>query len=303
MIRSARSTSAFSPIARVWQDRAMATRAKSAREPEPIDAPARKPSRIRAGIGGWTYEPWRDNFYPPGLVQKRELEYASRHVTAIEINGTFYRAQKPATYAAWREETPDGFVFSLKAPRYSTERSKLAEAGNAVRGFVFGGIAELGDRLGPVNWQLPERKVFDRDDIAAFFDLLPREIDGRPLRHVIEVRDASFACAAYVALAREHRVATVFTDSSEYPSIADVTGDFVYARLRCAEADEPTGYSPKALDAWSRRAEVWSEGGDPEDLPHLAELAKSGPRDVFVYFINGAKERAPAAAMALLDRL
>jgi uncharacterized protein YecE (DUF72 family) len=281
----------------------MATRAKTARSSGTIDAPARKPSRIRAGIGGWTYEPWRGHFYPAGLVQKLELAYASRHVTAIEINGTFYRAQKPATYAAWRNETPEGFVFSLKAPRYSTERSKLADAGSAVRGFVFGGIAELGDRLGPVNWQLPARKTFDRDDIAAFFDLLPREIEGRPLRHVIEVRDASFACAEYVALARERRVATVFTDSPEYPSIADVTGDFVYARLRCAEASEVAGYSAQALDGWAKRARIWSEGEDPDDLPRLQEPAKSGARDVFVYFINGAKERAPAAAIALLDRL
>jgi uncharacterized protein YecE (DUF72 family) len=279
----------------------MATRTKTASESE---APTRKPSRIRAGIGGWTYEAWRDNFYPKGLVQKLELEYASRHVTAIEINGTFYRAQKPATYASWRAQTPDGFVFSLKAPRYSTERNQLSEAGNAVRGFVFGGIAELGDRLGPINWQLPARKTFDRDDIAAFFDLLPREIDGRALRHVIEVRDASFACAEYVALAREHRVATVFTDSPEYPSIADATGgDFVYARLRCAQAHEPAGYSPRALDAWAQRAHVWADGGTPDDLRLFVEPTKSGPRDVFVYFINGAKERAPAAAMALLDRL
>jgi len=282
----------------------MAARAKTTSKPEPIEEPRRKPSRIRAGIGGWTYEPWRANFYPAGLVQKLELDYASRHVTAIEINGTFYRAQKPATYAAWRAQTPDGFVFSLKAPRYTTERNRLADAGSSVRGFVFGGIAELGDRLGPINWQLPQRKAFDRDDIAAFFDLLPRDLDGNPLRHVIEVRDASFACAEYVELARAHRVATVFTDSPEYPSIADVTGgDFVYARLRCAETSEPTGYSPKALDAWARRAKIWADGGDPDDLPRLTAPEASGPRDVFVYFINGAKERAPAAAMALLDRL
>ncbi|MET0230188.1 MAG: DUF72 domain-containing protein [Rhodanobacteraceae bacterium] len=304
MIDPARSTIAFSPIARVWQDRAMATRAKTAAKPDAIDAPTRTASRIRAGIGGWTYAPWRANFYPPGLVQKRELEHASRHVTAIEINGTFYRAQKPATYATWRAQTPDGFVFSLKAPRYTTERSNLAEAGSSVKGFVFGGIAELGDRLGPINWQLPPRKRFDRDDLAAFFDVLPRDLDGRTLRHVIEVRDPSFACAEYVELARAHRVATVFTDSPEYPSIADVTGgDFVYARLRCAEADQPTGYSPESLDKWAERAKTWADGGEPDGLPRFVEPAPSAPRDVFVYFINGAKERAPAAAMALLDRL
>ena len=282
----------------------MATRAKTASNPDARDASIRKASRIRAGIGGWTYAPWRDNFYPKGFVQKRELEYASRHVTAIEVNGTFYGAQKPATYASWREQTPDGFVFSLKAPRYATERKQLAGAGSTIKGFVFGGIAELGDRLGPINWQLPERTTFDRDDLAAFFDLLPRDLDGRALRHVIEVRDASFACTEYVELARSHRIATVFTDSPEYPSIADVTGnDFVYARLRSAQASEPTGYAPNALDSWARRAKTWADGGDPDDLPRLAAPVKSGKRDVFVYFINGAKERAPAAAMALLDRI
>ena len=237
-------------------------------------------------------------------MQRRELEYASRHLTAIEINGTFYGAQKPASYAAWRAQTPAGFVFSLKAPRYATERKELASAGTTVKGFVFGGLAELGDRLGPINWQLPAKKRFERDDLAAFFDLLPRELDGAPLRHVIEVRDASFADPAYVELARSHNVATVFTDSPEYPSFADVTGDFVYARLRCCESAIATGYSAPALDAWSRRAQTWMRGGDPEDLPRVAApTSRPGERDVFVYFINGAKERAPAAAMALLDRL
>lgn len=280
----------------------MTPRIKAA--PDESSAPARTPSRIRAGTGGWTYAPWRDNFYPSGLVQRLELEYASRHVTAIEINGTFYGAQKPASYAAWRAQTPDGFVFSLKAPRYATERKALAGAGSTINAFVFGGLAELGDRLGPINWQLPETKRFERDDLAAFFDLLPRELDGMPLRHVIEVRDASFADAAYVELARSRNVATVFTDSPEYPSFADVTGDFVYARLRCCESAIPTGYAPPALDAWARRAREWMRGGEPADLPRVG-VAKpaAGERDVFVYFINGAKERAPAAAMALLDRL
>ena len=281
----------------------MATRGNSKAGDDPIDAPKRKASRVRAGTGGWTYAPWRANFFPSGLPQRRELEFASRHLTAIEVNGTYYGAQKPATYAAWRSETPDGFVFSLKAPRYATERTKLADAGKTIDAFVFGGLAELGDRLGPINWQLPERKAFDPGDLAAFFERLPRELDGIALRHVIEVRHASFACAEYVELARAHRVATVFTDSPEYPTIADVTGDFVYARLRCAQEREPTGYAPKALDTWAERAKTWAAGGDPESLPLLAASKKSKARDVFVYFINGAKERAPAAAMALLDRL
>ena len=282
----------------------MTPRIKAAKASDDIPAPMRAPSRVRAGTGGWTYAPWRDNFYPAGLVQRRELEYASRHLTAIEINGTFYGAQKPASYAAWRAQTPDGFVFSLKAPRYATERKALASAGETVERFVFGGLAELGDRLGPINWQLPATKRFERDDLAAFFDLLPRELDGVPLRHVIEVRHASFADPAYVELARSRNVATVFTDSPDYPSFADVTADFVYARLRCAESAIPTGYAPTALDAWARRAREWMRGGDPQDLPRVADARPGAAgRDVFVYFINGAKERAPAAAMALLDRL
>ena len=269
-----------------------------------FDAPARARSRIRAGTGGWTYAPWRRNFYPAGLVQRRELEYASRHLTAIEVNGTFYGAQKPASYAAWREQTPEGFVFSLKAPRYATERAQLAGAGKTIRDFVFGGLAELGSRLGPINWQLPAGKVFDRDDLASFLDLLPRELDGVALRHVLEVRDPSFLCTDYLDLARMHRVATVFTDAPKHPSFADVTGDFVYARLMRSDSAITTGYAPEALDAWARRAREWSSGRDPADLPRIAPPAgAAGERDVFIYFINGAKERAPAAAMALLDRL
>lgn len=266
-------------------------------------APTASP-QISVGIGGWTYAPWRSNFYPDALVQRRELEYASRHVTVIEVNGTYYGARKPATYAKWRAETPDGFVFSLKAPRYTTDRKVLADAGRTIAKFVDGGIAELGDRLGPINWQFPPDKAFEYDDLAAFLDLLPRELDGRVLRHVLEVRDPGFMCSQYVELARRHCVATVFTDSPKYPSFADVTADFVYVRLMCSEASIATGYPVAALDTWAQRARAWATGGQPSDLPHVeAAGTKQGPRDVFVYFINGAKERAPHAAMALLDRL
>ncbi len=259
---------------------------------------------IRVGVGGWTYAPWRNHFYPAKLVQRRELEYASRHLTAIEINGTYYGAQKPATYAKWREETPEGFVFSLKAPRYTTDRARLADAGRTVTDFVDGGIAELGDRLGPINWQFPPHKPFEPDDFAAFLDLLPRELEGRTLRHVLEVRHASFMCADYIALARRHRVATVFTDSPKHPSFADVTGDFVYARLMRSEAEIETGYTASALDAWATRARIWADGGDPPELPHVDEtLQATQARDVFIYFISAAKERNPAAAMALIGRL
>ncbi|HEV7489535.1 MAG TPA: DUF72 domain-containing protein [Rhodanobacteraceae bacterium] len=282
----------------------MASRSKPATAADVLGTPRCAHTHIRAGTGGWTYVPWRKNFYPEGLAQRRELEYASRRLTAIEVNGTYYGAQKPASYAAWRAQTPDGFVFSLKAPRYATERKELASAGKTIKDFVFGGLAELGDRLGPINWQLPETKRFERDDLAAFFDLLPRELDGVRLRHVLEVREPGFACTAYIDLAREHQVTTVFTDSPNYPSIADVTGDFVYARLMQSESAIATGYAGAALDAWAERAREWSAGRQPSDLPRIAlPTAASGKRDVFIYFINGAKERAPAAAMALLDRL
>lgn len=275
--------------------------------PTDLFAPTRKAtpaSRIRAGIGGWTFAPWRNNFYPAGLVQRRELEFASRQLRAIEINGTFYGAQKPATYAKWAAETPEGFVFSLKAPRYVTEGKRLADTARGIDGFVFGGLAEFGDRLGPVLWQLPPSRPFDADDLAAFLDLLPRELDGQPLRHVLEVRHPSFLDEAYVALARRHRIPTVFTDSPQYPSLADLTGDFAYARLMRSQSHLDTGYPADELDAWATRARQWAEGGDPAELPHVTpERPTEGPREVFVYFISSAKERNPAAAMALQQRV
>jgi uncharacterized protein YecE (DUF72 family) len=259
---------------------------------------------IRVGIGGWTFAPWRNNFYPAGLVQRRELEFASRQLRAIEINGTYYGAQKPATYARWAAETPAGFVFSLKAPRFITQARRLAEMAKPTGAFIHGGLAEMGDRLGPILWQLPPSRAFDADDLGGFLEGLPRELDGRPLRHVLEVRHASFLCEPYVALAREQAIATVFTDSSAYPSIADLTGDFVYARLMCSADEVPTGYPPAALDRWATHAHHWADGGDPADLPHVAALQPAGkPREVFVFFISSAKQRNPAAAMALQARI
>ena len=258
---------------------------------------------IHIGIGGWVYAPWRDNFYPHGLVQKRELEYASRHVTAIEINGTWYGAQKPATYARWRDETPEGFVFSAKAPQRITTSRTLAKTGGAIDDFL-GGIVSLGDRLGPLVWQFEPGKRIERDDFAAFLSLLPAAIGDRKLRHVLDVRDPAFVDASYLALARQHRMATVFTDSTEYPSFADITTDFVYARLMRSRADIATGYLDDELEQWAQRARTWAQGGDPVDLPHLSESQPhNGKRDVFVYFISSAKERNPAAAMALLRKL
>jgi uncharacterized protein YecE (DUF72 family) len=259
---------------------------------------------IRVGIGGWTYAPWRDNFYPKGLVQRRELEYASRHVSAIEINGTWYGAQKPATYAKWRDETPEGFVFSAKAPQRITMSRGLAKAGAQVEDFL-GGIATLGDKLGPIVWQFERGRRVNRGELGEFMELLPAEIDGRRLRHVLDVRDPECIDAGHLALARRHGIATVFTDSPEHPSFADVTADFVYARLMRARGDIPQGYTDAELDRWALRARQWAAGADPEDLPRIAPAPPdgAGPREVFVYFISAAKERNPHAAMALLRRL
>jgi uncharacterized protein YecE (DUF72 family) len=260
---------------------------------------------IRVGIGGWDYEPWRETFYPADVTLKRQLEYASRQVTAIEINGTYYRTQKPETYAKWRDDTPDGFMFSVKALRYTTNRRVLAEAGESVGKFLGSGIAELGAKLGPIVWQLAPTKRFDAGDLEAFFKLLPAKQDGVALRHVLDARHESFMDEAYLKLARQYKVATVFTDSDDYPSWADVTGDLVYARLMRTEPAVTTGYKKPALDAWAKRAQTWVAGGEPDDLPRVAPApkAKAAKRDVFMYFISGAKERAPAAACALIERL
>ncbi|MFC5741002.1 DUF72 domain-containing protein [Dyella tabacisoli] len=261
-------------------------------------------TRIRAGIGGWTFAPWRKNFYPDGLPQRRELEYASRQLRAIEINGTYYGAQKPDTYARWAGETPAGFVFSLKAPRYISEGKPLRDTGKGIYGFVHGGLAEMGDRLGPILWQLPPSRPFDADDLAAFMDLLPRQLNGTTLRHVLEVRHPGFLTERYVTLARAHAIPTVFTDSPDYPSLADQTGDFTYARLMRSEANVDTGYSAAALDDWAARAQRWAAGKDVAELPHVTAAPAIGQaRDVFVFFISSAKHRNPAAAMALQSRI
>jgi uncharacterized protein YecE (DUF72 family) len=259
---------------------------------------------IRVGVGGWTYEPWRNNFYPKGLPHARELEYASRQLTAIEINGTFYRTQKPESFAKWRDETPEGFVFSVKAVRYTTIRKVLAEAGPAIEAFVQSGIAELREKLGPVLWQFAPTKRYDAAEIEAFLKLLPKEIAGQSARNVLEPRHQSFHDPGFVELARRYGCAIVFTDSDEYPRFGDVTADFVYARLVRSEAAIPTGYAAPALDAWAKIARTFARGSEPKEFPRVAGPSRRGlPRDVFVFFINGAKERAPAAASALISRL
>lgn len=260
---------------------------------------------IRVGIGGWTYEPWRGVFYPKGLPHARELEHASRHVTSIEVNGTFYRTQSRDSFRRWADETPDDFVFSLKGPRYAVNRRVLGEAGESIERFLTSGITELGPKLGPLLWQLAGTKRFDAEDIAAFLALLPETLDGKPLRHVLEVRHESFRNADFIALARKRGVPVVYADSDDYPAIADVTGDFVYARLQRTVASVETGYKPADLDRWAERAKLWEAGGEPDDLERAtpAPKKKGKKRDVFIYMISGAKERAPAAAQALLQRL
>lgn len=259
---------------------------------------------LRVGIGGWTYEPWRGPFYPPGLAQKRELEYASRKLSSIEINGTFYGAQKPESFAKWHDETPDDFIFALKAPRFATHRRVLAEAGDSIERFFRSGVMELKKKLGPINWQFATTKQFDVEDFEAFLRLLPKRVDGQPVRHALEVRHESFKRAEFVALAREHGVAIVVAGDSVHPQIADITAPFVYARIMGTVESEALGYSDAALDAWAQRARVWSSGTMPDDLETVAgESMKPSPTDVYLYVISGFKVRNPIAAMALIERL
>ncbi|MDR3466342.1 MAG: DUF72 domain-containing protein [Xanthobacteraceae bacterium] len=263
-----------------------------------------KSGRVYVGVGGWTFEPWRGVFYPAKLPQAKELNYAASKLTSIEVNGTYYSSQKPETFRKWANEVPDGFVFSVKASRYSTNRRVLAEAGDSIKRFYDQGLTELRDRLGPVLWQFAPTKKFDEADFGKFLELLPRERDGLALRHVVEVRHDSFCTPAFVALLRQFGVAAVFAEHASYPAIADVTADFVYARLQKGSDDIATCYPPKALDAWTERLKTWAAGGEPKDLPKVdATVAKKQPRDVFAYVIHEGKIRAPAGAMELIARL
>jgi len=262
------------------------------------------PAKAYVGIGGWTYEPWRGVFYPKGLPQARELEYAAQHLTSIEVNGTFYSTMKPATFAKWASEVPAGFVFSLKGPRYAVNRRVLAEAGDSIKRFLDSGITELGPKLGPLLWQFAPHKKFDAADFGAFLDLLPDKFGGQALRHVVEVRNDTFKAPDFIALARNKGVAICYAEHDTYTEIADITADFVYARLQKGDEKLKAGYAPKALDQWAERAKVWMKGGEPADLPRVdKKSAPKKPRDAFIYFIHEAKVKAPAAAMALIERL
>ena len=263
----------------------------------------KRAGHIYVGIGGWTYEPWRGVFYPKGLPHAKELTYAAEHLTSIEINGTFYRTQTPKTFRSWTEQVPDKFVFALKGPRYAVNRRVLSEGGDSIKRFLESGVTELGPKLGPLLWQFAPTKKFDEADFGGFLELLPKTFDGHTLRHVVEVRHDSFKTPAFIALLRKFAIPVVYAEHDTYTEIADITGDFVYARLQKGDEKLTAGYPPKALDAWAERATTWAAGGSPKDLPLKGKAAAKEPRDTFIYFIHEAKVRAPAAAMALIERV
>lgn len=260
-------------------------------------------AEIRIGIGGWTYAPWRGAFYPKGLPHKSELSHAARVLTSIEVNGTFYRSQTPEIFARWHDETPEGFVFALKAPRFGTNHRVLAEAGPSIERFLESGLTAPKDKLGPINWQFVPTKAFDPDDIEAFLRLLPRSVEGRALRHAVEVRHNSFRTPELIALARAYDVAIVVAGDSDYPQIADPTAPFVYAGIMGTSEGHDAGYAPEALDQWAARAKAWAAGDQPPGLERVESESPGRPRDVFLYVISGFKERNPAAALALIERL
>lgn len=252
---------------------------------------ARRTSRanemtIRVGVGGWSYEPWEETFYPSDLPAAKQLEYAASKLTAIEINATFYRTQSAASFKKWAGATPDSFVFSVKAPRAAVQRKDLREAKESIEWFFNSGVGELGSKLGPIFWQMAPYKKFDAAEMAAYFDMLPEKLGKQKLRHALEVRHASFTDDAFLKLARERNIAVVTVESEKHPLIVEPTADFAYARLELSQAEEPTGYAKPALEKWAKTARDWEKSGD-----------------VFLYFISGAKKRNPAAAMAMLDIL
>jgi uncharacterized protein YecE (DUF72 family) len=284
---------------------------------------------VRIGISGWTYAPWRGNFYPPGLLQADELSYASRQVDTIEINGTFYGLQRPDAFARWYDETPEGFVFAVKGPRFITHIRRLHEVETPLANFFASGVLRLEEKLGPVLWQFPPSFRFSPERLDHFFALLPRDTEAaaalaehrsewlaerawarterrRELRHAIEIRHQSFLDPAFIALLRRHRVALVFADSVAWPYAEDVTADFVYLRLHGSEELYASGYSDEALDHWATRIKLWAEGLEPNDARLIAPEvgpAPQGAHDVFAYFDNDAKVRAPVDARSLRSRV
>lgn len=244
-------------------------------------------ARIRVGIGGWNFAPWRGSFYPPKFPQSKELEYASRQLGVIEINATFYSRQSPKSWEKWTNTVPDDFQFAIKGSRFCVMRSRLCEGAEGIGNFFAQGLSALGPKLGPVMWQFAARRQFDRDDIAGFIDLLPAEVDGVPLRHAIEPRHESFRDERFFELCRARNIAVVLDDSDDFPPIEAETANFTYSRLQRMNEDVPTGYEADALDRFAEKAQTEEASG----------------RDVYVFMINGAKVRAPAAALALQERL
>ncbi len=260
--------------------------------------------KIYIGVGGWTFEPWRGVFYPDKLPQKRELEYAASQLTSIEINGTYYGSQKPESFARWHAETPGGFMFAVKGPRFATNRRVLAEAGESIDRFLGSGVLELKEKLGPINWQFMATKKFDAADFEAFLKLLPKEAGGRAIRHAVEVRHESFKTPEFVAMARAYGVAIIIAGDSAFPQIADVTAPFVYVRVMGTQEGETLGYPKKVLDTWAARAKDWAAGKGPKGVDVVGDGKGDGrPRDVFFYVISGYKPHNPAAAKALIARV
>lgn len=280
---------------------------------------------VRVGIGGWVYAPWRGVFYPKGLPQKRELEYASRALNSIEINSTFYGSQKPASFIKWYRETPDDFVFAVKGPRFSTNRKVLAEAGSSIERFLDSGLSELKHKLGPINWQFSTTKSFDPGDFEAFLALLPRQLDGLPLKHAVELRHESFRDLRALRLLEKYQVAAIIAADSKYPEFVSLSAPFVYLRAMGTQASEPLGYSRASMERWATRAHSLAQGIIPEDFqrsifgptnvaaapsPSSAQTSQlkhstpaPSPRSVYLYFISGHKEKNPTAAATLLKAL
>ncbi|MBB3442516.1 DUF72 domain-containing protein [Rhizobium sp. BK379] len=287
-----------------------------------------KTGTIRIGISGWTYAPWRGVFYPKGLAGKSELAYASRQFPSIEINGTFYGLQKPDVFARWRDETPDGFVFSVKGSRYITHLKRLRDIETPLANFLASGLMRLGPKLGPILWQFPPGLTFDADLFASFLALLPEDTDAaadiakrhderlggrawtksetrQPMRHALEIRHDSFRAPEFIELLRKYKVGLVVADTVEWPLLMDVTADFIYCRLHGSEQLYVSGYSGEALDRWARRIDAWTHGMEPDDADRIKPPLKrsASGRDVYVYFDNDVKVRAPADARSLADKL
>jgi uncharacterized protein YecE (DUF72 family) len=297
-----------------------------------VDAKRRKTRSpdVRIGVSGWRYEPWRGVFYPKGLAQKNELHFASRALRTVEINGSFYSLQRPSSYARWYDDSPDDFLFAVKGGRFITHNKKLRDCAGPLANFLASGVLRLEDKLGPILWQLPPQLPFDAQRLEDFFGILPRttavaaelarahdhrlrhgayvDVDeDRPLRHAIEVRHESYDDPAFVKLLRKHRVALVVADTAgKWPYLEDVTSDFVYVRLHGNKKLYVSGYDGAALDDWAARIAAWRDGGQIDDgrlaAPETAPPRRKS-RDVFVYFDNDVKVRAPFDAMNLAARL